>query len=48
MKDFPKLDCDVLTAPKLNEQVKEHFKMKDKGSPLWVREFIVQVAGADV
>ena len=30
MKDFPKPDCGVLTAPKLDEQVKEHLKMKGK------------------
>ena len=30
MKDFPKPDYDVLTAPKLDEQVKEHLKMKGK------------------
>ena len=36
MKDFPKPDCGVLTAPKLDEQVKEHLKMKGK-DPLFGR-----------
>ena len=30
MKDFPKPNCSTLTAPKLDEQVKEHLKMKGK------------------
>ena len=30
LKDFPKPDCGVLSAPKLDEQIKEHLKMKGK------------------
>ena len=30
MKDFPKPECGILIAPKLDEQVKEHLEMKGK------------------
>ena len=30
MKDFPKPGCTVLSAPRLDEQVKQHLKRKGK------------------
>lgn len=54
MKDFPKPDCGVLMAPKLDEQVKEHLKMKGKDSQFRVekslyklQEQMLDVAGVE-
>ena len=44
MKAFPKSQCGVMSAPKLDEEVKE----QEQGSTLWIRQILVQATGAGV
>jgi len=41
MKDFPKPNCQVMSAPKLDEQVKDQLKKKRERSTFWLREITV-------
>ena len=43
MVDFPKPNCYVMSAPKLDEQMKDQLKRKGKDSQLWCRKVLYKI-----
>ena len=48
MKDFPKPQCGVMSAPKLDEEVKEQMKMRGKDPHYGSEKSLYKPARADV